>query len=323
MKKRRKHSRCLNCGEPLERRHNYCPNCGQENTDHQISIGMLIREFTSSIFSLDSRFAHTILPFLIRPGKITNAFIEGRRVHYANPIRWYLVFSIINFFFMSKVFEPSVHDRKQIGFGSSEELTDHEFDSLYHLPDTVLNNGSWPLSNPQQKMVGHLVKMTDLTATEIQDSLKLHKEHWANDFATNKFIKMNQETTASLNGYLLRQVPLIIFFILPIYAFLLKIFFWKKGLYIKHLVHSLHLHSFFFFLLGIMWILALIFDGFEETGMPLAVIITFVYAIISFKNVYKIKIIWSIFRASWIGLVYLFALSTIFVIGIIISLALI
>lgn len=322
MKKRRKHSRCLNCEEPLERHHNYCPNCGQENTTNHVSIGLLVREFTSSIFSLDSRFAHTILPFLLKPGKITTAFIQGKRVYYANPIRWYLVFSIINFFFMTKVFEPSVHDKRQRGFGNAKELTVQEYDSLYNLPDSVLNGG-WPFSNPRQKMVGHLIETSDLTATEIQDSLNLHKDEWIDEFATHKFIKLGQETTASLNGYLLRQVPLIIFFILPIYAFLLKIFFWKKGLYIKHLVHSLHLHSFYFFLMGVTWILALFFDGFEETGLIWITVITFVYAVISFKNVYKIKLIWSIFRASWIGFFYMFAMSVILLIGIVISLAMI
>jgi len=169
----------------------------------------------------------------------------------------------------------------------------------------------------------HLIETTELTAVEIQDSLNLHKDHWIDEFATQKFIKMSQETTASLNGYLMRQVPLIIFFILPIYAFLLKIFFWKKGLYIKHLVHSLHLHSFMFFLMGITWILALIFDGFEETGLNWVIIITFIYAVISFKNVYKIKIIWSIFRAGWIGFFYMIMMSIILLLGVAISLALI
>ena len=321
MKKRRKHSRCLNCQEPLERKDNYCSNCGQENTDNHVSLKLLLKEFTSNFFSLDSRFAHTFLPFLINPGKITNAFLAGKRVYYANPIRWYLVISIIHFFFMSKMFEPTVKDKKQRGFGDSKELTIQEFDSLYQLPDSTLNKG-WPLSDPTQKMVNHLIETTNLTADEIQDSLNIKKETWIDAFATNKFIKMEQETTASLNGYLMRQIPIIIFFILPVYAFLLKIFFWRKGLYIKHLVHSLHLHSFYFFLLSWVWVLALLVDKFEDYGLTVASILTFIYSIFSYRKVYNVKLFWCAFRAFWIGMIYSFALAVVLIVGVLISLAL-
>ena len=245
MKKRRKNKSCLNCGELLNPKHNYCPNCGQENTNHQISLGLLMREVTSNFFSLDSRFAHTFKPFLINPGKITNAFIEGKRVYYANPIRWYLVISIFHFFFMSKMFEPSVKDKKQRSWTGNTELTEAKFDSLYNLPDS--SHTGWPMSDARQRMVNHLIETTNLNSEEIVDSLKIGTESWVNNFAVNKLVKINQETTASINDYILRQIPLIIFFILPIYALLLKLFFWRKGLYITHLIHSIHLHSFLFF----------------------------------------------------------------------------
>ncbi|MEQ9467128.1 MAG: DUF3667 domain-containing protein [Ekhidna sp.] len=319
MKKRRKHKACLNCGELLQQKHNYCPNCGQENTDHQVSLGLLMREFTSNFFSLDSRFAHTIKPFLFSPGKITNAFIEGRRVYYANPIRWYLVISIFHFFFMAKMYQPSVHDMKQRGFGDAKELSEAKFDSLYNLPDSA--HKGWPLSGSQQAMVSHLVETTDLTSQEIMDSLKIKKESWVTEFVANKFIRMNQETSASLSTYLLRQIPVIVFFILPIYAFLLKLFFWRKGLYIKHLIHSIHIHSFFFFLLGWVWVFSLIFDGFEDYGGNICILITAVYIAISFKKVYGVKIGWSILRMFLLGMIYLFFIGIALIVGVLLSLA--
>lgn len=322
MKKRRKHSRCLNCDEPLERKDNYCSNCGQENTDHHVSIQLLLKEFTSNFFSLDSRFAHTFMPFLFNPGKITNAFLAGKRVFYANPIRWYLVISIFHFFFMAKMFEPTVKDKKQRSFGDNKELTAAKFDSLYHLPDSVHND--WPLSDQQQAMVGHLIETTDLAADEILDSLKVDTSgSWAKELAATRLVRIFQETSASLNTYLMSQIPLIIFFILPIHAFLLKLFFWRKGLYIKHLVHSLHIHSFFFFLLGWVWVLSLLINDFEDYGLPASGFITFVYVIFSFKNVYHVKLFWSGFRALWIGLFYTFAVAISLIIGVVISLALI
>ena len=320
MKKRRKNSRCLNCAEPLERKNNYCPNCGQENTTNNVSIGLLIREFSSNFFSLDSRFAHTFKPFLIKPGKITNAFMEGKRVYYANPIRWYLVISLFHFFFMSKMFQPTVRDMQERGFfGEDVELSKVEFDSIYNAP---YKDDSWPFSDNRKKLVNHLVAHSSLTDEEIYDSLEF-KRSGINAFATKKAIRVNRETTASMNSYIMKQIPIIVFFILPIYALLLKLFFWRKGLYIKHLIHSIHLHSFLFFLLGWVWVFSILIDDFEDYSLPVAWVLTFVYAIISFYRVYKIKIIWSIVRACLIGFIYSIVLGFTFGVGVLISLALI
>ena len=320
MKKRRKHKACLNCGELLQQKHNYCPNCGQENTDHQVSIGLLMREFTSIFFSLDSRFAHTFKPFLFDPGKITNAFIAGRRVYYANPIRWYLVISILHFFLLSKVFQPTVHDKKQRGFSNTDPITQTEYDSLQSLPDSVHLN-KWPQSGSKFKMADYLIQETDFTADEIMDSLEMNTGKWTTDFITKKIVRTKQETNASITNYLMRQIPIIVFFILPIYAFLLKLFFWRKGLYIKHLIHSIHIHSFFFFLLSIVWIFELIFEGFEDFGINISLLIMTVYILISIKKVYGVRIRWGIVRLFFLGILYIFLIGIALVVGVLLSLA--
>ncbi|MEO9873105.1 DUF3667 domain-containing protein [Ekhidna sp.] len=324
MKKRRKHSRCLNCEEPLGRKANYCPNCGQENTDNHVSIGMLFREFTSNFFSLDSRFVRTFKPFLFSPGKITNAFINGKRVQFANPIRWYLVISIFHFFFMAKVFSPTLQDKKDrvLSSNDSKVLTSVQFDSLMNLPDSIYAE-EWPLSKPHRRLVDHLIDQTTLSSEQILDTIQMDTINTTNYFIVNQFVKIGQESKASFLSYILRQIPIIVFFILPVYAFLLKLFFWRKGLYIKHLIHSLHLHSLYFFLLGWVWLFSLFFEAFQETGLNIATLITFIYAIISFRKVYKIKMIWCVFRAICIGLIYTFALGVVLGTGILISLALI
>lgn len=322
MKKRRKHKACLNCGELLQQKHNYCPNCGQENTDHQVSIGLLMREFTSNFFSLDSRFAHTLKPFLFDPGKITNAFIAGRRVYYANPIRWYLVISIFHFFFMAKMFEPTVKDKKLRGFMDEvESLSAFEYDSIYNVPDTS-QNVDWPLSSNKMKLIQHLNKEAVLTPDQVMDTLQLNDKPFFQRFATKQIIKINQETNASLNSYIMRQIPIIIFFILPIYAFVLKVFFWRKGLYIKHLIHSIHIHSFFFFLLGWNWVFSLMIDDFEDFGTTITILLTSIYIIISFKKVYAQKLIWILMKFFSIGLIYSILLGFSLVIGVLLSLAL-
>lgn len=323
MKTRRKHKSCLNCGELLNHQYNYCPNCGQENTDHDVSLGLLIREFTSNFFSLDSRFAHTFKPFLFNPGKITNAFIEGRRVYYANPIRWYLVISIFHFFFMAKMFEPTTKDKKLRGFMDDPELlTEFKYDSIYNLRDTSDTQG-WIFSGEKMSLVRHLNETTNLSPDEVIDSLSMNNQGWFKDFTNHKVVKISQETNASLSSYILRQIPIIVFFILPVYALLLKLFFWRKGLYIKHLIHSIHIHSFLFFLVGWVWVFSLIIEDFEDYGLNVSALIMTIYILFSFKRVYGIKIGWAFLRLFFIGILYSFVLGGSLIVGVLLSLALI
>jgi hypothetical protein len=321
VKKRRKTSKCLNCDQTLQDKHNYCPNCGQENTNNEVSIGLLMREFTSNFFSFDSRFAHTIKPFLFNPGKITEAFLAGKRVFYANPIRWYLVISIFHFFFMTKMVEPTMEDRTKRSFMfDSDTLSLAEFDSLYSLPDTVYYEGLI-INDHQISMINTLNSTTKLNASQIVDSLKFDKYSFPRRYVLHQIVRINRETTATVNSYILKQIPIIIFFILPIYAFLLKLFFWRKGLYIKHLIHSIHIHSFFFFLLSCVYIISFLIQDFEDYGIAIGMLLTTIYILFSFRKVYKIKIGWALFRLLFIGFFYMITLSISMGIGIMISLA--
>ncbi|MBP2834070.1 DUF3667 domain-containing protein [Aquimarina sp. U1-2] len=90
-------SKCLNCGIPLDTIDVYCHNCGQVNTTKKLSFADFFNEFFASIFSYDSRLRHTIIALLFSPGKISKDYIEGKRVRYANPFRFYLSVSIIFF----------------------------------------------------------------------------------------------------------------------------------------------------------------------------------------------------------------------------------
>lgn len=323
MKNRRKHSLCLNCHHSLQASDNYCPNCGQENTDNEISIGLLLREITSNFFSLDSRFGRTLRPFLFSPGKITNAFIEGKRVTYANPIRWYLVISLFHFFFFSWIADTQDDDQQVITFNSTDSLSTAEFDSLYYLPDS-LHNDDWPMPGHYETLISHLSDQTSLSPAQIMDSLQLNELPTTRRYATRQLVKLEQESSQSISSYIIGQIPGIVFFILPLYALILKLFFWRRGRYLHHLIHSLHLHAFGFFLLGCAWVVALIVpedDGMTNTAPIMAMFIASVYVLISFKRVYQRKWLGTIVRYMMIGFTYFFTMIICLVIGVLISLA--
>src|SRR5262249_3883909 len=90
---------CLNCGSADV--HAFCARCGQKNTDLRISVGELTRDLVDELFQVDSRMARTVVPFLFRPGKLTNEFLAGRRLTYSSPVRLYVLASFLYFITLS------------------------------------------------------------------------------------------------------------------------------------------------------------------------------------------------------------------------------
>ncbi|MEM9857925.1 MAG: DUF3667 domain-containing protein [Bacteroidota bacterium] len=108
MKIRRKTNECLNCGSLLNNVYNFCPICGQENTTNNVSFNMLVADFFNTFFALDSKFAKSIKPFLIRPGFLTNQYLNGKRATFAHPLRFYLIVSLFFFFVFTIVTKESI-----------------------------------------------------------------------------------------------------------------------------------------------------------------------------------------------------------------------
>ncbi|HAS41978.1 MAG TPA: hypothetical protein DCS93_15965 [Microscillaceae bacterium] len=98
MKKRRKTDECLNCGLVFEVPDEFCPRCGQENHQRIKSVRLFLIDSFKDVVDIDSRFYRSVKPFLFKPGRLTNEYISGRRKHYVQPIRLYLLLSFIYFF---------------------------------------------------------------------------------------------------------------------------------------------------------------------------------------------------------------------------------
>lgn len=88
---------CLNCMQPLKGDENFCSFCGQKNTIKQLSFSNFLSNLFSGFFSYDSRFWRTFIPLLIKPGKVSKEYIEGKRIRFVNPFQLYLNISIIFF----------------------------------------------------------------------------------------------------------------------------------------------------------------------------------------------------------------------------------
>lgn len=99
---------CLNCNYEVKTENKYCPNCGQENADKRISLFLLLQDTIATAFNFESRVFKTIPLFLFYPGRLTNEFLEGKRVRYMHPFKIYLLSSLLFFFVVIKLFTPAI-----------------------------------------------------------------------------------------------------------------------------------------------------------------------------------------------------------------------
>lgn len=88
---------CLNCNVTLAGEESFCPECGQRNNVNQLNFKLVLDEFFGDIFSYDSRLWGTVIPLILKPGKVAYEFVSGKRKYFVNPFRTYLTVSLIFF----------------------------------------------------------------------------------------------------------------------------------------------------------------------------------------------------------------------------------
>ncbi|MDW3193106.1 MAG: DUF3667 domain-containing protein [Cytophagales bacterium] len=320
MRIRRKANKCLNCGAHISEVYNFCPKCGQENNDNNISFGLLFREFFSNYFSLDSRFGRSIKPFLISPGTLTNAFNEGKRVRFAHPVRLYLVISLIHFTVFSFI---QTQENEESGSQTFIEMMDEvHADSLLAMhPDSIQYDPEedFMLSDREFALIKKMYSENH-TSKQILDSLHIEGRSFWDRMAIRRIVRLSNTTQEQINNAIIGNIPVMMFVILPLYALLLKLFYRKKGLYIQHLIHSFHIHSFAFFALTIGWLFILAFSLTEENVLFVVFLGLSIYIYFSLVRVCRQSYLMSFVKLFAMGTVYFFLLTSSIVIEAIISL---
>src|SRR6266498_3786858 len=90
-------TQCENCGAQLQGGH-WCGQCGQAAVDYRRSFRHVVADVLESFLNWDSKFFTTIALLILKPWRLTNEFLAGKRVRYVNPLRLYLLASILFFF---------------------------------------------------------------------------------------------------------------------------------------------------------------------------------------------------------------------------------
>ena len=263
-------SECLNCVAHLKGP--YCHNCGQPDRHFIRFFPKVLWEMVNEAFDFDSKVFRTIIPLLLSPARLTMEYIAGRRARYVNPLRLYIITSVL-FFITVTYFGDDLEIR-------TDNKGDHNVvsftDGTDNNPDTEVDKSLNPESNPDTKdeeklditldngelwePVTNPVTFDDTFSEDI--TKKLNQVLW--DMVRKLEKAINDDPRVLLDEFL-NTIPQMMFILLPLFALLLKLtYIYKKHYYMEHLILALHSHSFIFFTLLLIMLMGKIGNLIEQ-----------------------------------------------------------
>ncbi len=301
---------CLNCGTNFSG--HYCPNCGQAVKEYDKPFGFIFYNFLGDFFAFDTRFFKTLFALIARPGFLTKEYFAGRRVRYTPPFRIFVFVSFVLFFLLqivtnnglSTVLDSDLKDAKVSLDSTSvvaadsvlkevnEELSSQEKQTL----DEVLSKGNIKMDSIDISRAADELNMSWDGARNIRLALnnqadKMQKEleeetDPAKRAELQKNIQLLRSPEATM-AKILKYISYAFFLLLPLFALILKlIYIRRKQNYMRHLVFSIHIHSFIFLVMTTIIGLYLLFDESTSTVSGILFLSIPIYIIIAIKKFY-------------------------------------
>jgi len=266
------HPNCLNCGTELQGQ--YCGTCGQRARSRLISLWELVQDAFGDLFEIDSRLWRTLVPLLIRPGRLTRDYLEGRRARYMPPFRMYLVLSVI--FFVVAFFDPQ--DDLSLLFEPEPEPTAEEIAEKKAEVEADVNEALAELAEEgiidaeeAESVADEFDGDAEFTIYgDDEDGLNFQIDPETGDcefsgqdklpeWAKRRLTKERLEATCerigaddgkTLGNLVLDNIPVALIVLLPFMALVLKgLYPLSRRYFVEHLLFFIHFHAFFFLIL--------------------------------------------------------------------------
>ncbi len=329
---------CKNCEETFKEGFDFCPHCGQK-VNEELTMGVLFYNTISNYFTFDARFFKSFLPLLFKPGYLAKTFIKGKRLLYLHPAQLYLFVTVVFFFLYSfkireasqgldnafkeggeieKVIETNEVKNVLDSLSIKDKLNGLE-DRILYSSDTIIGN-SKTIDSILEKKRNHVknlsfdfnrAKVDSLIAVNNSDE-DIYKAMGLEEnagFIKRKLYKQalkfykNKRPGGILQSFY-DSVPISLFILLPIFALLLKLFYYKKGPFAHHLVFSFYYFSFLFTVFSLILLVNRIWD-IPDVIDGLLVVSTFLYLVLAIKHFYKQGYFLSLFKTGLITFLYL------------------
>lgn len=244
--------RCLNCGQDTAGAV-YCPSCGQKNEAPASSLRSIASDYAEDVLAFDGKFFRSVGPLLLRPGRLTEEYMAGRKQRYIRPLRLYLVLSLAFFFVLGIQAGLSGDDDSsqliltndeggRVGLeGGLEALTDSTREELRRARREAWSDssGNIGLDDSGDKLTVNFGR----TGWGFADSQLARREVYLRTLDSGEFVRR-------LKSSLRANFPKLLFLLLPLFALLLQLLYARqRRYYLQHFVFALHLHSLFFALL--------------------------------------------------------------------------
>lgn len=274
-----------------------------------VSFGELVKDFFVNYFSFDTKFVRSIRPFLVQPGKLTTLYIAGKRASYVNPLRLYIIISVIFFFLSTLYIKESM---SFVGASNGDEVEMGLANAMNgEAADTTRSSASG------FQTLKDVLEDESLTDQEAMDSLSnMGGIQMDSSFMSGVFFtqmrKVARQDLEIFLAYVMQNMPVMMFVLLPVYALLLKLLYIRQDiLYVKHLIHGVHLHAFTFFVLTLILLLSLVFDPLPVLNEWMQIILfslLLIYIYVSMLSVYQQGWFKTLLKFSILGFFYFFVL---------------
>ena len=173
------------------------------------------------------------------------------------------------------------------------------------------------------KVIEKYIHNTNYTDRQILDSLDLGEINYRTEFVYLQIIRASRAGKVSVNRFIVKNISFAMFLIIPFAALFLFMFYFKKNkFYVEHLIHSIHLHSFVFFIYGMLMLLQSQFSflaDYSSIALWISFIISFAYILKSFLVVYKERVFKTVLKLIFSSILYWLFLTVIVTVEAIIS----
>jgi Protein of unknown function (DUF3667) len=319
-----KHVKCKNCERTFKDEYNFCPYCGQDDKQ-KLTLGVLFYNTINNYFSVDARFFKSFLPLMLKPGYLALRFIEGKRLLYLHPAQMYLFISIVFFFLFSFVSNNQV---ESIDEAFKEDIkTEKPLDTLAlnELTNELQKNLDYEKRANDKKELNNNFMTFDFEGNKIDSLIKINAAdpiilkqmgmpedagYFKRKFYIQALKLYKQRNGGSILNEFYDNIPIAMFFLLPIFALILKLLYYKKGSFSHHLVFSFYFFAFLFIVFSTLIFVELIF------GIPfwLALLIslsTFFYLLLSVKRFYNESYLASFIKSNIAAIAFLLIVAPI------------
>ncbi|TNJ46493.1 DUF3667 domain-containing protein [Tamlana fucoidanivorans] len=297
---------CKNCSERFSRSYKFCPYCGQQAKD-ELTVGVLFYNTISNYFSFDARFFKSFGPLVFKPGFIARKFVEGKRLLYLHPAQMYLFVAVIFFFLFSFIQREQV---RSLDSQLEKTFNSKNLDTLLRSSNVKENKQVLNLDDRSMALDSLIISgASDATLCEY-----LGMSQDAGFFERRLFLQYLKFHKTKKGGSVLQTfydtIPVAMFFLLPIFALILKALYLRHGVYAHHLVFSFYYFSFIFIVFSVILGVNFIWNipDWIDSMIMLSV---FVYLIIALKKFYNQTWFKSVLKASVSSLLFLLVVAPI------------